>query len=768
MASAFPERSRRPGSTLYRSIAIEMLVPSIFALVILAILLLTQDVLGYADYVINRGLGVGTVVWIAIYQVIPLVTQTLPFAFLVGCMMGLGRLGADRELLALEASGISSPHLIGPVMALATGITALGFALSLYGAPWSNRQLDLTLERVSREIPAAGMTAGVVQKFGKWRLEASEVSPRGDQMKAVLVWVPSIGETIFAERGELDSDPGGARVVLHNGTMVFDPRERPRVLHFEKMVTYLERTVSVVKRSETDRMKGFAMAQLADLARSEAPDSMATKARIELHRRFALPSATLVFGLLVVPLFFSRAHFSRSAGGVLGIVATLGYYGLVQLGDGLIQAGTLDIATGVWLPNALGGIVALALSLRLTSSSSFGRHSDRPATQGPKRPSVFARLSDRRAARKSKAAAPDEALVFVRPRNRALQRYVAGRFFQMLGICFGALLVAYFLVDVLERLEWFAEHGASSRDIAELYAWRLPTLASRVIPMSLLLAAGLTVSLLTAQGELIGMRACGIPAPRALAPVLVICTVVAPLYFVLNDTIVPRTTKYYHKTQSEIRGDVRAGRSSALWYRVGNFVYQADDLDSNAGTANNIRVYELGQDARPISRVDAVEARHIGGGMWRLSDPFRVSLADGDIRTVNADYFAELGKDLEARVNTRHLSIAALRREIEEIEARGMDATHFKVDYYVKWAAPLSCIVLPAIALLFAIGGAPPPSAGFTGIMSIVIAVTFILATGVSSSLGYGKGLPPMVAGWGPPGLFGLIAVYLVSRLRKH
>lgn len=745
-----------------------MLVPSVFALVILAILLLTQDALGYADYVINRGLGVATVVWIAIYQVVPLVTQTLPFAFLVGCMMGLGRLGADRELLALEASGISSPRLIGPVMALAAGITALGFALTLYGSPWSNRQLDLTLERVSREIPAAGMTAGVVQRFGEWRIMASEVSPAGDRMKAVLVWVPSFGETIFAERGELDSDPGGARVVLYNGTMVLDPRERPRVIHFEKMVTYLDRTVSVVERSETDRMKGFGMARLVGLATRESPDSMGARARVELHRRFALPCATLVFGLLAVPLFFSRAHLSRSAGGVLGILATLGYYGLVQLGDGLIQAGTLEIGAGVWLPNALGSIAALAMSLRLTSSSALGRHSDRPATEKPKSPSAVGRLSDLPATRKSKAPTPEEALVFVRPRNRALQRYVAGRFFQMLGICFGALLVAYFLVDLLERLEWFAEHGATSRDFAELYAWRFPTLASRVFPMSLLLAAGLTVSLLTAQGELIGMRACGIPAPRALAPVLIICAVAAPLYFVLNDTIVPRTTKYYHEVQSLIRGDGRIVSSSALWYRAGNFVYQADALDSSAGTADNIRIYELARDGLPISRVDAVEARHIGHGMWRLSDPIHVSLADGNIQVVDADQFAELGKDLHVMVNTWHLSIAALGREIEEIEARGMDATHFKVDYYAKWAAPLSCIVLPAIALLFAFGGSPPPSAGFTGIISIVVAVTFILATGVSSSLGYGKGLPPMVAGWGPPGLFGLIALYLVFRLRKH
>ena len=73
--------------------------------------------------------------------------------------------------------------------------------------------------------------------------------------------------------------------------------------------------------------------------------------------------------------------------------------------------------------------------------------------------------------------------------------------------------------------------------------------------------------------------------------------------------------------------------------------------------------------ARPTSRVDAVEALHIGRGVWRLKDPIRVA------------------------------------------------------------------------------------------------AVTFVLTTGLSTSLGYGKSLAPMVAGWAPPLLYGLIAAFLGLRL---
>ena len=769
-ASAFPE-SRRPGGTLYRSIVAEMLVPTVFTLAILTVLLLTQDLLSFSDLVINRGLGFGTVVLIAFYQTVPLVTQTLPFSLLVGCLMGLGRLGADRELLVLEASGMSSPRLVGPVMAYAAVVTALAFVLSLYGSPWCNRRLDLVLEQISRKTPAATMSAGVVQKFGDWKLEAREVSPKGDQLRGVLVWVPDAGETAFAERGELQSDPDGARVVLHNGTMVFDPRVRPRALHFERMVTYLESEESTIERTESDQMKGFELAELAGFATSEMDGTMGPKARIELHRRFALPGAALIFGLLVVPLFFSRAHVSRSGGAILGVLATLAYYGLVQLGNGMIQADTLSIGTGVWLPNFIGAIAAGALGLRLKrSSSAFGRYSHRPSTKESKKlkeTSAPRKSDDSRKSGESKGVAPKAVAAVLRPKRWALERYVAGRFLEILGLFFGAMLVAYFLVDLLERLEWFAKYGPSTREFAQFYGWRLPLLASRVIPMALLLASGLTVSLLVAQGEMIGMRACGIPAPRALAPVFVICAVVTLLYFVLSDEVLPRSNTYYHQTQSVIIGGSRVLRSTALWYRVGNSVCEVADRGAGEGTANDIKIYELGEDSRPISRVDAVEAQHIGGQVWRLYDPVRVDLRGGGIRAVPSEHFVKLGKGLGMVVDTRHFSLAELRQEIEEVEASGMDATHYKVDYYVKWAAPLSCIVLPTLALLFAIGGPPSPSAALTGIVSVVAAVTFILATGVSTSLGYGRGLDPMVAGWGPPALFGMIAAYLGFRLRN-
>ena len=744
---------RRPGVTLYRYLVRETIFPTLFALLALTVVVLTKDLLGFSDLVINRGLSAGTVASIAFYETIPLLSRTLPFAMLMGCLVALGRLGADRELLIIEASGVSTPRLVGPVMVFATLTALIACGFSLFAAPWASRSLDASFHEISRSNPAAVIQAGTVHRFGDWKLEAREASAAGDRIGGVLLWMPDIGETVFAKRGILEPVPGGGTSVrLEQGTVLLNPRKRPRELRFEAMTAMLPTSDEPITRNYSDRIKGATFGELAEFGRARAAEGAegrnAREALVELHRRFALPAAALVFGLLVIPLFLSRTQFSRSGGFVMGISATLVYYGLVQLGSGLIQSRTVGVVLGVWLPNLILAAIALAMLFRLTRMSSFGRHADRP---------------QRVALRTTGAAARR-----LRPRRWALQRYVAGRFAVMAVLAFSLLVVAYLLVDVLERLEWFARYRASGPEILRYYLARIPLLASRVIPMALLVATALTVSLLAVQGELVGMRSCGIPAARALAPILVICTLIVPLYFVLNNEVLPYSNALQTRVKNvEIRNRAPDRRSRAeVWYRVGSNVYSAEQLDARVGRAVNITIYELGEDALPVSRTDALEARHIGGGVWRLHEPVRIEISPEGLTRVPAAPFAELGEDVPAEVDTRHLSVGELRREIAELEQDGRRSVPYEVDLWVKLATPIACLVLPALALFFAIGGPPYPGSAVTLVMSVVVSVSYVLLTGVGTSLGYGEALSPSIAGWGPIGLFALLAAYLGLRLR--
>lgn len=727
---------RRLGQPLGFYIVAELFAPTLWALFGLTALVLTKDLLGFSDLVINRGLGPAAVGWIAFYELVPLLSRTLPFAVLVGTLVGLGRLRADRELLAIEAAGLARRHLVLPILGFATAMTLLGFGFSLFTAPAALRSLDDTLRVMIRQNPGVALRPGIVHEFGDTRMVAREISARGDTLRGVLLWVSDTGQdyfagqTLFAERGSLQPlAQGSARLALYDGVILLSPQEGGGETRFQIFETVLREP----QRAETWLAQPLTRLSLQVLIDQTGGEGSQTRhARAELHRRFAAPAAGIVFSLLALPLACLGSRFSRASGGVLGLVLTVVYYGLTQLGDGLAQAGAVTVGLGVWLPNILvGGLATLLLGLL-----------DRPWTR--RRPFTGQPVQD-------PTQTPSPAAL--QTRQILLPRYVLQYYLLMLGLAFGFLLVGYLLVDILERLEWFARHNATPAEALRFYSARTPLLASRIVPMALLLATALTVSILSFHRELIGMRACGISATRTLSCILLVAGLVTPLSFVLNESVVPRSNALADRlkeTEIKDRAPSTGALQKIVWYRAGSHVSQATRLDPALEEATDLSIYELGDQGLPLSRTDAHRARHIGDGLWELDDPVRIRISENGLEREPAEPLIQLGEAPDIQLDTMHLSVWQLAQEIIGTEMAGYDVTTYRVDLNVKYAAPLACILLPAIVLFFALHGPPFPSPAVTLLVSSVLGVGYVLLTGVCASLGYGGTLSPTLAGWGP------------------
>ncbi|MFT5442074.1 MAG: LPS export ABC transporter permease LptF/LPS export ABC transporter permease LptG [Myxococcota bacterium] len=725
----------------------------------LTAVMLTKELLGYSDLVINRGLGADAVLQIAFFQIIPLLTLVFPLAVLMGVLVALGRMGADLEILILETLGMRATRLAEPigVFALLMALACLG--LSLVAAPWASRSLDDALAALSRENPAAQMRAGKINRFGDWRLQAREVSARGDKMKNVLLWMPDLGDTIFAKSGTLTAnESGGIDMILNNGRVILDPKEGPRHVEFDHLEAALPDSDKVIERDEDETLKGASMSQLSTEAAAEVSRGQRyPEALVEWHRRLSTPVTALVFGLIAIPLFLTRKEYSRSAGGVWGLATIIAYFGMVQLGDGLIQDQTLSAAMGVWLPNLIITAVGLWLFSTIAQKGVFGRDVDRQRG----------------------GSTPKQQKHFKGAIRHALPRYVAGRFLQFTVLSLGVLLAAYLLIDILDRLSWFAKYEATGMEVVRFYGARIPLLASRVVPMSLLVGTALTASHLAVQGELMGMRACGIPAARALMPVLLICLATAPLFYFLNNEIIPRASARQdeiktNEIKNRVKKPTKTGKREArrerppVWYRVEGQLFQVGKLDVDRGVAEQIAIYELEKSGLPTRRTFADSARYIGKGNWRLINARNVEWHGDRFYETAPVEFAKLGKELPAKIDTMHFSIQQLTKEIKEVEANDLDASALWVDYYGKLASPFACVVLPAIVLFFAVMGPPFPTSSTTLLLSGALGVGSTLLNGTGASLGYGGAIPPMAAGWGPTLLLAVVALALAARVRAQ
>src|ERR1700736_5493061 len=66
---------------------------------------------------------------------------TIPMSVLVGILLGLSRLAADSEIVAMRASGLGIGYFVRVASIVAVGGAVLGLVNSLYVAPRANQAI---------------------------------------------------------------------------------------------------------------------------------------------------------------------------------------------------------------------------------------------------------------------------------------------------------------------------------------------------------------------------------------------------------------------------------------------------------------------------------------------------------------------------------------------------------------------------------------------------------------------------------------------------
>ena len=132
-----------------RYILREITIPMGLALSIFTFVLLMGRILKLVELVINKGVPPADIARLFLCLMPSFLIVTLPLSFLLGVMLGFGRLSSDREIMACKASGISLYQLAFPVILLAL-LTCLGNAsLTLMIRPASETAFREQLFKIS-------------------------------------------------------------------------------------------------------------------------------------------------------------------------------------------------------------------------------------------------------------------------------------------------------------------------------------------------------------------------------------------------------------------------------------------------------------------------------------------------------------------------------------------------------------------------------------------------------------------------------------------
>ena len=363
--------------TLSRYVARETLQYAAVGFLAGGSLFLANNLLGRLDDLTVLGADAGDVLAISLRLLAILATYVLPIAFLFGVLVALGRLGADHEVRAARALGVSLAQLAAPVLLLAILATLLSMFLLGQAEPAARH----SVLAVVGEIASRG---GVIQSgsFTKLDREGDRIvfadgrNPDGT-LEGVLVSDRSNPERIFtvvASSGafRFDRETETGHLLLRDGDVQFEPSQltsdRTQRIGFEHFdyAFDMQRIVGLgLDRLKPRDMTGTELASvLAHFdEHGSAPEEARVQQRIEyelqLERRRALPFAPLAFGVLAIPLGLGLRRGARSLGFLLCVVIAFGYYVLQSAATALATSGRLPAALALWLPNLVCAAIAV-------------------------------------------------------------------------------------------------------------------------------------------------------------------------------------------------------------------------------------------------------------------------------------------------------------------------------------------------------------------------------------------------------------------------
>ncbi len=693
---------------------------------------------------------------------------TLPMALLVGILIGLGRLGVDRELTALAACGVGARRVMRPLLELSALALTVSLVFTLWLAPLASRRLSALTARLATAEAAASVQPRVFfQPAGNpsWIVYVGSTTAGGRLWQHVLVAdVRAAGApqlTLAASGTLLRQGPRRVQLHLTEGAQYSTDAHHPGTSLVSSFHSIDIPFLLPALPTGTPSLTAEPLGALWRRARF-APDWRA--ARVEFYRRFALAFASLALALLGIALGLRGGRGGKAGGFVLTLMLVVAYYLLFILGLGLAKQGKIPPFWGAW------GANLIFLACGAWALSRLDRVPHRPIEGADPVAWIRAAIS-RRAA--PAAESPGARRVWT---PSLLEGYVIREFLGYTSLLLSAFLVLILVFTVFELIGSILQHHIGVGTVVQYLLYFSPQMLYMTIPVGILVGVLLTFGLMSKSNEITALKACGVSVYRLLVPVITVAVALCGVQFVLDATLLPVFNQRQDQLHAEIKGQPPQTYHDPehKWiFGRDNDIYYFTFFDPGRQEFANISVFSYNPASFTLTRqIFARRARWdstvpgwvftngwvrgFSGGASVSYQPFLVSTFSG--LPEPPSYFAT-----DARQGSQ-MSYAQLRGYIESLRRSGYDASRLSITLAKKIAYPLITVVMALLAFPFALSvGRRGTVAGIA--VGVLVAIVYWSTASLLQALGNLDQLPALVAAWTPDVLFFGASLYLLLRV---
>lgn len=411
---------------LERYILRETVKPFLVSLTIVTFVFLIDKIIDLLNLIIEKRLDIAAIVSVFSLSLPFIVALSVPMSVLVAIIITFGRLSVDNELTAFKSCGINIYTLMRSSVIATVALAALMIYFNNEILPETNHQLKNLLIRLHHRRPVTSIRPGTFTTVKNYTIFAFDVED--DKLQRVTIFDKKNAEfpsTITAETGEIILTDGGNnfKAILHNGQVHERDKEDPgayTLSSFDELIIHLPDlgyqlniedaaqrgdremptrqmlAVNEARRQEISSVKD----EIESLQRrinilDDLPDSPETgrdinryenlirmhrnkindiqrrirEYQVEIHKKFAIAVACLIFVLLGVPIGMMIKTSGVGGAFTASTFIFIVYYICLVMGEQLGDQGHVPPFIAMWAPNIIFGSLGIFLIIKSTKDS---------------------------------------------------------------------------------------------------------------------------------------------------------------------------------------------------------------------------------------------------------------------------------------------------------------------------------------------------------------------------------------------------------------
>lgn len=366
-------------------------------------------------------------------------------------------------------------------------------------------------------------------------------------------------------------------------------------------------------------------------------------------------------------------------------------------------------------------------------------------------------------------------------RSRLFIRYVLA---EMVPTFFLGVFVFVFILLMFQALrltEFVLIQGVKLSTVVEMMGYLSTSFLPILFPMSLIFTVILTYGRLSADSEIVALRAAGLSMTSIAAPAFLLSILISVLSLQTSFSIAPWGNRQFELLVTKLGAmkpgvTIKEGTFSEGFF---DLVVYANRVDNKLGRLYDVFIYDERKGAEPLTVIaregvlvqdpdkpgHSASLKLINGSFHQTNDSQHTKI---DFSTYTVQLFDPVTASTGAKSPTS-MSITELADALNGVPATGAAITREKqleleTEFHKRIAIGLACLVFGAIGVsLGTVTNRRNVKAG-GAVVSIGIIVTYWILYVMSESLARGGQVAPWIAMWLANVIFGVAGTVLLYR----